>query len=80
MHSRISAQENLDIISKTDALQSSSFETAWERFKTKFPYFHNFCGELSTVFPGIVTAESDFSILQLEIDPSRSNLSNRSLK
>lgn len=80
IQSNTSSQQALKVSAHTIAGQCSLFEEAWDFFKVRFPRLHNFCGGLSSVFPGTATVESDFSNLQWEKNPSRSNLTDLSLE
>lgn len=52
------------------------FSKAWTPFRALFKQPFKFCGAFSTIFPGTFTVESDFSVLQWEIDLHRSMLTD----
>lgn len=78
-HSSV-AQEALKVEVEEQRQQCSLFTQAWDIFKGRFNSLFEFCGGLSTVFPGTATVESDFSVLQWEKTPSRNGLSDLSLE
>ncbi|KAF4039506.1 hypothetical protein GN244_ATG08337 [Phytophthora infestans] len=57
-----------------------TFEDAWNNVDGKFATLKRFAGGLATTFPGTLTVESNFSILKWEKPPSKSRLTNLSLK
>jgi hypothetical protein len=61
-------------------LDTVSFTDGWEALRHRFPKLRQFCGSITTVFPGTSTVESDFSILNWEYDEFRSSLTEFSLE
>jgi hypothetical protein len=49
-------------------LDTVSFSDGWEPLGHRFPKLRQFCGGIATVFPGMSTVESDFSVLNWEYD------------
>lgn len=58
----------------------TSFEEAWDMVGSRFEDLREFCGGLSTAFPGTSTVESDFSVVKGEKDIHRSSLTDLSLE
>jgi len=59
----------------------TSFAEAWAPFDSKeFEPLKLFFGGLATIFPGTVTVESDFSLINWEKDVYRSSLTDFSLE
>jgi hypothetical protein len=56
------------------------FADAWQPLGTRCAKLRQFCGGLSTVFPGTATVESDISALKWEHDEFRSTLTELSLE
>lgn len=58
---------------------NSSFKSMWSPLEHQFPFMCQLAGGLSCVFPNTSTVESDFSILNWEMDEFRESLSDISL-
>jgi hypothetical protein len=64
-----------------DALSSqSAFKDGWSLLNRRFLNLMEFCGVIATLFLGISTVESDFSILRWEKDAFRKSLSDFGLE
>ncbi len=58
----------------------ASFDDAWDCAPGRFGHLRSFCGGLATVFANTPLVESDFSILNWEMDENRTCLMHLSLE
>ena len=79
----IAAYRSEEILKRNimDSKNSMSFSDGWKCIGSgRFTKLKEFCGGLATVFPGTLTVESDFSIVNFEKTEYRSALTDLSLE
>jgi hypothetical protein len=70
-----------DVKSSTGSFDdSAAYRDAWIGLQNTYPLLERFVGGLATIFPGISTVESDFSVVKYEKNKDRMSLTEASLE